>query len=183
MQPAQFNSARIPLWPRAGPLRPLPAPHSSLRALCPHPLPLLAHAPPQLPTPAQPPLHSRGFAAIAAAAAPDAGGAAASLVDRIKSDMKDAMKAKDQARLDAIRFLNAAIKQREIELREAGGAVNDEEVIKVRAPCGPQAQARRRKSDTAAVPPTCLLSVCRPHDCQQQAPLVRRPPQPTMPTR
>eukprot|EP00198_Chlamydomonas_reinhardtii_P010538 XP_001699875.1 predicted protein [Chlamydomonas reinhardtii] len=84
-----------------------------------------------LPTPAQPPLHSRGFAATAAAAAPDAGGAAASLVDRIKSDMKDAMKAKDQARLDAIRFLNAAIKQREIELREAGGAVNDEEVIKV----------------------------------------------------
>jgi hypothetical protein len=36
-----------------------------------------------------------------------------------------------QARLDAIRFLNAAIKQREIELRETSGAVNDQEVIKV----------------------------------------------------
>ncbi|GIL66425.1 hypothetical protein Vafri_19943 [Volvox africanus] len=72
----------------------------------------------------------RGFAA-AAAAAPSGGGATASLVDRLKSDMKDAMKAKDQARLDAIRFLNAAIKQREIELREGGGPINDQEVIKV----------------------------------------------------
>lgn len=45
--------------------------------------------------------------------------------------MKAAMKAKDSARLTAIRFLQAAIKQREIELREAGGAVSDEEVIKV----------------------------------------------------
>lgn len=36
-----------------------------------------------------------------------------------------------QARLDAIRFLNAAIKQREIELREGGGPMNDQEVIKV----------------------------------------------------
>ncbi|KXZ54029.1 hypothetical protein GPECTOR_5g139 [Gonium pectorale] len=73
---------------------------------------------------------ARGFAA--AAAAGDAGATApATLVDRIKADMKSAMKAKDQVRLDAIRFLNAAIKQREIELREAGGAVDDAEVIKV----------------------------------------------------
>ncbi|GLC45662.1 hypothetical protein PLESTB_001319100 [Pleodorina starrii] len=73
------------------------------------------------------PLH-RGFAAAAAAGGD---GATASLVDRLKADMKEAMKAKDQARLGAIRFLNAAIKQREIELREGGGAVNDQEVIKV----------------------------------------------------
>jgi hypothetical protein len=43
------------------------------------------------------PLH-RGFAAGAAAAAAPSGGAGACLVDRIKSDMKDAMKAKDQVR-------------------------------------------------------------------------------------
>ncbi|KAG2452917.1 hypothetical protein HYH02_002260 [Chlamydomonas schloesseri] len=86
------------------------------------------------PSQAHPPLHPRGFAATAAAAAAPDGAAASpspSLVDRIKGDMKEAMKAKDQARLDAIRFLNAAIKSREIELREAGGAVNDDEVIKV----------------------------------------------------
>ncbi|GFR46679.1 hypothetical protein Agub_g8296 [Astrephomene gubernaculifera] len=72
---------------------------------------------------------SRGFAAAAAAASD--GAAAATLVDRIKADMKTAMKAKDQPRLEAIRFLNAAIKQREIELREGGGAVTDQEVVKV----------------------------------------------------
>jgi uncharacterized protein YqeY len=33
------------------------------------------------------------------------------------------MKAKDAPRLDAIRFLSAAIKQREIELRESGKEV------------------------------------------------------------
>ncbi|PNH07700.1 hypothetical protein TSOC_005859 [Tetrabaena socialis] len=71
----------------------------------------------------------RGFAAAAAAAG--AGPASAPLVDRLKADMKEAMKAKDQVRLDAIRFLSAAVKQREIELREGGGAVTDEEVVKV----------------------------------------------------
>ncbi|KAG2489715.1 hypothetical protein HYH03_011822 [Edaphochlamys debaryana] len=70
----------------------------------------------------------RGFAAAAAAAG---GAAGPGLVDRIKSDMKDAMKAKDQVRLDAIRFLSAAIKQREIDMRESGGAMSDDEVIKV----------------------------------------------------
>lgn len=34
-----------------------------------------------------------------------------------------AMKARDSGRLDAIRFLSAAIKQREIELRESGKQV------------------------------------------------------------
>lgn len=37
--------------------------------------------------------------------------------ERIMSDMKSAMRDKDQVRLDAIRFLQAAIKYREIELR------------------------------------------------------------------
>ncbi|KIZ02116.1 Uncharacterized protein yqeY [Monoraphidium neglectum] len=41
------------------------------------------------------------------------------------------MKAKDTARLDAIRFLNAALKQREIELREGSKALGDDDVISV----------------------------------------------------
>lgn len=35
------------------------------------------------------------------------------------------MKARDAQRLDAIRFLSAAIKQREIELRESGKQVRE----------------------------------------------------------
>ncbi|KAL6761684.1 GatB/Yqey [Haematococcus lacustris] len=53
------------------------------------------------------------------------------LVDKLKADMKEAMKAKDQVRLDAIRFINAAIKSKEIELREKGGSVTDAEVVQV----------------------------------------------------
>jgi uncharacterized protein YqeY len=37
--------------------------------------------------------------------------------DRLTSDMKEAMKSKDQLKLEAIRFLQAAIKNKEIELR------------------------------------------------------------------
>lgn len=37
--------------------------------------------------------------------------------------LQTAMKARDSQRLDAIRFLSAAIKQREIELRETGKQV------------------------------------------------------------
>src|SRR5437588_772172 len=39
------------------------------------------------------------------------------LKPRIQNDMKDAMRAKDQKRLDAIRLLLAAIKQREVDER------------------------------------------------------------------
>ncbi len=42
---------------------------------------------------------------------------AESLKDRITADMKDAMRAKDAARLGAIRFLQAAIKQKEVDER------------------------------------------------------------------
>ena len=42
---------------------------------------------------------------------------AESLKDRITADMKDAMRAKDTARLGAIRFLQAAIKQKEVDER------------------------------------------------------------------
>ncbi|KAF6261456.1 Yqey-like protein-domain-containing protein [Scenedesmus sp. NREL 46B-D3] len=63
-------------------------------------------------------------AAAAAAAGSD-------LTARIKDDMKAAMKAKDAPRLDAIRFLSAALKQREIELRESGKQVTDAEALAV----------------------------------------------------
>lgn len=36
-----------------------------------------------------------------------------------------------QARLDAVRFINAAIKSREIELRESKAPLTDEEIIRV----------------------------------------------------
>lgn len=42
---------------------------------------------------------------------------ATTLKDRITNDMKDAMRAKDAARLSAIRMLLAAIKQREVDER------------------------------------------------------------------
>ena len=40
-----------------------------------------------------------------------------SLKDRIKDDVKQAMRAKDQARLDALRMLAAAIQRREVDER------------------------------------------------------------------
>jgi len=40
-----------------------------------------------------------------------------SLKDRIQQDMKDAMRARDKARLDTIRLILAAIKQREVDER------------------------------------------------------------------
>ncbi len=52
------------------------------------------------------------------------------LIERINEDMKQAMKARDQARLSAIRMLRAAIKDREIEL---GRPLADEDVVAVAA--------------------------------------------------
>ncbi len=52
------------------------------------------------------------------------------LVERINEDMKQAMKARDAARLSAIRMLRAAIKDREIEL---GRPLADEDVVAVAA--------------------------------------------------
>ncbi|MGE3974118.1 MAG: GatB/YqeY domain-containing protein [Bdellovibrionales bacterium] len=45
---------------------------------------------------------------------------------KIMEDIKVAMKARDQARMDAIRFLQAAIKNREIELRP--NPIKEEEI-------------------------------------------------------
>ena len=51
-----------------------------------------------------------------------------SIKDRIQQDMKDAMRAKDKARLGTIRLILAAIKQREVDERIE---LNDEQVIVV----------------------------------------------------
>lgn len=52
-----------------------------------------------------------------------------SLKDKILSDIKDAMKNKDAVVLSTLRFLNAAIKNREIEVRP--NAITDEDVVNV----------------------------------------------------
>ena len=51
------------------------------------------------------------------------------LKEKIMDDVKTAMKSKDQLKLNALRFLQAAIKNREIELRP--NAINEEEVLGV----------------------------------------------------
>jgi uncharacterized protein YqeY len=49
--------------------------------------------------------------------------------EQLTADMKSAMRDKDQVKLDAIRFLQAAIKNREIELRP--NPITPEEVLNV----------------------------------------------------
>ncbi len=48
------------------------------------------------------------------------------LKEQIMADVKSAMKEKDQVKVDTLRFLHAAIKNREIELRP--NAINEQEV-------------------------------------------------------
>eukprot|EP00798_Chlamydomonas_sp_ICE-L_P011251 gene11251-18876_t len=57
----------------------------------------------------------------------------AAMVLQLSADMKAAMKAKDKPRLNAIRFLQAAVKSREIDMRQEGKDVvtTDEDVIKL----------------------------------------------------
>lgn len=49
--------------------------------------------------------------------------------EKIMADMKSAMRDKDQVKLDAIRFLQAAIKNREIEVRPA--AITSDDILAV----------------------------------------------------
>jgi uncharacterized protein YqeY len=51
-----------------------------------------------------------------------------SLIDQLKEQMKDAMRAKEKVRLGTIRMALAAIKQVEVDTREA---LNDEQVIAI----------------------------------------------------
>lgn len=52
-----------------------------------------------------------------------------SLRDKMMADLKEAMKARAQAKMDTIRFLQSAVKYREVELRPA--AITDQDVLGV----------------------------------------------------
>ena len=52
-----------------------------------------------------------------------------SMKEKIMADVKTAMKSKEQGRLETLRFLHAAIKNREIELRP--NAIDDQEIQNV----------------------------------------------------
>ena len=53
-----------------------------------------------------------------------------SLRERLNAAMKDAMKSGDKARLSAVRLINAAVKDRDIEARSAGKErASDEEIV------------------------------------------------------
>jgi uncharacterized protein len=63
------------------------------------------------------------------------------LVEQLESDMKDAMRSKDRIRLQTIRSLRAAIKQKEIDSR-SGGAFEMTEALAVAVL---QKQAKQRR--------------------------------------
>lgn len=71
-----------------------------------------------------------------------------SLKQRIQDDMKAALRAKDSARLSAVRLLVAAIKQREIddriELDDAGVMATVEKLVKQRRDAATQYEAANR---------------------------------------
>ena len=63
------------------------------------------------------------------------------LLTQLETDMKDAMRAKDRVRLQTIRLIRAAIKQKEIDSRTGGEAEStDEDAIAVL-----QKQAKQRR--------------------------------------
>jgi hypothetical protein len=49
--------------------------------------------------------------------------------DKITQDIKDAMKAGDRARVDALRLVNAALKDKDIEARGAGKTLTDDDIL------------------------------------------------------
>lgn len=62
------------------------------------------------------------------------------LLDRIHSDLKQAMRDRDYARIRTLRSIRAAIQQREIENRTAGAEITDEDAIALL-----QKQAKQRR--------------------------------------
>lgn len=67
------------------------------------------------------------------------------LLEQLESDMKDAMRSKDRLRLQTIRLVRAAIKQKEIDSRTAGTSeVTDEDAVTVL-----QKQAKQRRDSIA----------------------------------
>ncbi len=49
--------------------------------------------------------------------------------EKINQDLKDAMKARDSARVDALRLINAALKDKDIEARGAGKTLTEDDVL------------------------------------------------------
>ena len=51
--------------------------------------------------------------------------------EKLKEDMKVAMKAGEREKVDALRLINAALKDKDIEARVSGGTVSDADVLAV----------------------------------------------------
>ncbi|MFY9657200.1 MAG: GatB/YqeY domain-containing protein [Methylocystis sp.] len=51
--------------------------------------------------------------------------------EKLKEDMKVAMKAGEREKVDALRLINAALKDKDIEARVSGGSVSDADVLVV----------------------------------------------------
>jgi uncharacterized protein YqeY len=51
--------------------------------------------------------------------------------EKFKEDLKVAMKAGEREKVDALRLINAALKDKDIEARVSGGSVKDEDVLAV----------------------------------------------------
>jgi uncharacterized protein YqeY len=49
--------------------------------------------------------------------------------EKINQDLKDAMKARDSAKVDALRMVNAALKDKDIEARGAGKTLTEDDVL------------------------------------------------------
>jgi uncharacterized protein len=49
--------------------------------------------------------------------------------EKINQDLKDAMKARDSARVDTLRMINAALKDKDIEARGAGKSLTEDDVL------------------------------------------------------
>ena len=49
--------------------------------------------------------------------------------EKINQDLKDAMKARDSARVDTLRMINAALKDKDIEARGAGKTLTGDDVL------------------------------------------------------
>jgi uncharacterized protein len=49
--------------------------------------------------------------------------------EKINQDLKDAMKARDSAKVDALRLINAALKDKDIEARGAGKTLSGDDVL------------------------------------------------------
>jgi hypothetical protein len=62
------------------------------------------------------------------------------LKERLTRDSVDALKSKDQERLDVLRFLIAEVHNAEIEIKRNGAELSDEDVLKVL-----QSEAKKRR--------------------------------------